>query len=77
MPTTAKLDIEDVIATALDEALRDQGFASICNQPYAQELHDRAVYELHMSDLSVQQAARASVQYWREWLAPGTWGPTR
>jgi len=63
-----KLDIENVVNEAIDEALQLYGCARLVDQPYADELVNATVRALRDDDQTLQAAARSAVQYWREYL---------
>lgn len=59
MPTPAT--VEDAAAMALDEALRDAGYAEAIHQPHAAGLEVAMLDALWNDDATLQQAAKAAV----------------
>lgn len=54
--------LEDLLLTTIDEALQDEGYMPLANQPFAGDIMERALESLRDDDASFQEAARSAVK---------------
>lgn len=60
---------EDLVHDALNKALERFGLSRWIDQFYANELVAETYRAMHEDDMTLDEAAGAAVQYWREWLS--------